>query len=174
MESISSISKYLEKYSIFYLFKYSVTKKKFKKILERKITKDIKAKKILTNQIDECNKQIALLIDKFVNIKIIDEERQIKFRIDYLISKGSSLKKIFYILSKDLYEKHLIESELNDLKNIVDFESQLIETYCRKKKLAMFDKKFDKKNTIQVNKIIKKLLVEGFSIDNSKKFIYKS
>merc|ERR1711965_355001 len=138
MEKIPCLSTYLEKYSVFYLSKYSVTNQKFKTILQRKIKKDLYQKKISENQYKESNDIIAFILEKFIKLNIINDQ----------------------------YAKGLIDFEINNLKNNLDFEIQLIETYCRKKRLVMFDVNFDRDDINMYNKTLNKLLRQGFSLEN--------
>ena len=82
MEKIPCLSTYLEKYSVFYLSKYSVTNQKFKTILQRKIKKDLYQKKISENQYKESNDIIAFILEKFIKLNIINDKRNIRSRID--------------------------------------------------------------------------------------------
>ena len=76
-------------------------------------------------------------------------------------------------LIKDQYAKGLIDLEINNLKNNLDFEIQLIETYCRKKRLVMFDVNFDRDDINMYNKTLNKLLRQGFSLENCLSFMKK-
>lgn len=171
MENIPSLYNYLEKYSIFYLSKYIVTKKKFEIILIRKIQRDLLRKKINYNQSMECRKNISKLIRKFVDLNIINEERQLTVRLDSLISKGFSIKKIFFMLSKDLFSKELIHREIEKLKSKKDFELTLIHNFCKKKKLFTDKNIFQFKNKKDYNKILEKLVREGFEISHCINFL---
>ena len=173
MEKIPCLSTYLEKYSVFYLSKYSVTNQKFKTILQRKIKKDLYQKKISENQYKDSNDIINFILEKFMRLNIINDKRNIKARIDSLVTKGNSLKKITMCLIKDQYAQSLIDFEINNLKNNLDFEIQLIETYCRKKRLVMFDVNFDRDDINMYNKTLNKLLRQGFSLENCLSFMKK-
>lgn len=173
MEKIPCLSTYIEKYSVFYLSKYSVTLNKFKMILQRKIKRDLVKKKISEKQYEESNELVELILKKFIKLNIINDKKNIKARIQSLVAKGNSLKKIILYLTKDQYEKDLIYSEINNLKNNLDFEIQLIETYCKKKKLGIFDTSYDQNNIMIHNKTLNKLLRQGFNLDNCLKFLKK-
>ena len=173
MEKIPCLSTYIEKYSVFYLSKYSVTLNKFKMILQRKIKRDLVKKKISEKQYEESNELVELILKKFIKLNIINDKKNIKARIQSLVAKGNSLKKITLYLTKDQYEKDLIYSEINNLKNNLDFEIQLIETYCKKKKLGIFDTSYDQNNIMIHNKTLNKLLRQGFNLDNCLKFLKK-
>ena len=68
-------------------------------------------------------------------------------------------------------KKGLIDFEINNLKNNLDFEIQLIETYCRKKRLVMFDVNFDRDDINMYNKTLNKLLRQGFNLENCLSFM---
>ncbi len=173
MEKIPCLSTYIEKYSVFYLSKYSVTLNKFKMILQRKIKRDLVKKKISEKQYEESNELVELILKKFIKLNIINDKKNIKARIQSLVAKGNSLKKIILYLTKDQYEKDLIYSEINNLKNNLDFEIQLIETYCKKKRLVMYDVNFDRNDVNMYNKTLNKLLRQGFNLENCLSFMKK-
>ncbi|MDC3091511.1 RecX family transcriptional regulator, partial [Rickettsiales bacterium] len=159
--------------SVFYLSKYSVTLNKFKMILQRKIKRDLVQKKISDKQYEESNELVELILKKFIKLNIINDKRNIKARIQSLVAKGNSFKKITLYLIKDQYEKDLIYSEIDNLKNNLDFEIQLIETYCKKKKLGIFDTSYDQNNSMVHNRTLNKLLRQGFNLDNCLNFLKK-
>ena len=165
MKNIQSLISSLEKYCIFYLSKYTVTRNKFKSILIRKIWKDFSNKKINYNEKIELKKNIDFLIKKFTKMKVINEEDQISYRINNLINKGTSLKKIYLILKKDKFESPLIEQEITKLKKDEGLDYQLLQTYCKKKSLLIFDKEWKKRDKKYKFKVINKLLNEGFNKD---------
>ena len=173
MEKIPCLSTYLEKYSVFYLSRYSVTNQKFKTILQRKIKKDLYQKRISENQYKESIDVIAFILEKFIKLNIINDKRNIRARIDSLVTKGYSFKKITTFLIKDQYTKGLIDFEINNLKNNLDFEIQLIETYCKKKRLVMYDVNFDRNDVNMYNKTLNKLLRQGFNLENCLSFMKK-
>ena len=173
MEKIPCLSTYLQKYSVFYLSRYSVTNQKFKTILQRKIKKDLYQKRISENQYKESIDVIAFILEKFIKLNIINDKRNIRARIDSLVTKGYSFKKITTFLIKDQYTKGLIDFEINNLKNNLDFEIQLIETYCKKKRLVMYDVNFDRNDVNMYNKTLNKLLRQGFNLENCLSFMKK-
>lgn len=158
MENIPCLSTYLEKYSIFYLSKYTITQKKFERILHRKIYKDFASKKISFDQKESSGDIINKLVEKFVDIKVINEKVMIKNRLNSLIKKGSSLKKIYYVLKKDQFPENIINAEMDELKKYEGIEKDLLRNYCRKKNIVSH-KKDDNKS---YNKTLNKLILEGF------------
>ena len=59
-----NISDYLEKYSVFYLSKYSVTEKKFVLVLQKKIMRDYLSKKLSKIEKEEALKKVDLYVKK--------------------------------------------------------------------------------------------------------------
>ncbi len=171
MEKITCLSTYLDKYAVFYLSKYSVTKEKFKIILLRKLKRDISNKKLNKNQYEDCKTKIPFLIQKFVDNNVINDERNIERRIESLVSKGSSVRKIIFMLSQDYFDRKLIEKKIEDLKQIENYEIKLILNYCKKRKIILKTKDKDLSDKLIYQKNLHKLLREGFSLENSKKFL---
>ena len=171
MENIPSLYNYLEKYSIFYLSKYIVTEKKFEDVLNRKIQQDLFKRKLNYNDTIKSREIIEKLVKKFINLDIINEERQITVRIESLILKGFSIKKIFYTLLKDLFSKELINKEIEKIKEKENFEFILIHNFCIKKKLISDNNTFQFNDKDEYNKVLRKLIREGFNVNLCKKFI---
>lgn len=171
MENIPSLYNYLEKYSIFYLSKYIVTEKKFEDVLNRKIQQDLFKRKLNYNDTIKSREIIEKLVKKFINLDIINEERQITVRIESLILKGFSIKKIFYTLLKDLFSKELINKEIEKIKEKENFEFVLIHNFCIKKKLISDNNTFQFNDKDEYNKVLRKLIREGFNVNLCKKFI---
>lgn len=164
MKTIEDILNHLEKYSIYYLSRYSVTKKKYKNIIKRKINKEFISRKISIDQKNNALSKINLLLQKYVDLKIIDEENFIKNKIEFLVRKGTSIRKIHLILNQDGFDKPLINNSINDLKLDSDIEIKLLNTYCKKKKLVMYDQLWNKENIKMYNKTLNHLLRAGFDL----------
>lgn len=161
MNETEDIYNYLEKYSIYYLSKYTVTKKKFEEIIERKAKKDLFSKKISQEEYYEYLNQIPKLTKKFLNLKIINEKFFIESKIENFIKKGFSFKKIKYYLLKYKFSDELISKEIMQLKKRENIEFVLMENYCKKKIKSTED------NLTKIEKLLK----EGFNYDESKKYI---
>ena len=132
-----NISIYLEKYSIFYLSKYSVTGGKFAEVLKKKITKDFLSKKLTKDERDFALEKVSFFVSKFSDIKLINEDIIIKNRIANLIRKGLSIKKIFFTLKSDRFEEKLIKSEMKEIIKEENIDLKLINTFSKKKKTWM-------------------------------------
>ena len=127
-----NISDYLEKYSVFYLSKYSVTEKKFVLVLQKKIMKDYLSKKLSKIEKEEAMKNVDLYVKKYSKMNLINEKVIIKNRIENLMKKGISLKKILLKLKSDKFNDALIYSEMNVIKN-KDVDKKSIQIFSKKK-----------------------------------------
>ncbi len=161
MNKNEDIYSYLEKYSIYYLSKYTVTKKKFEEIIEIKAKKDLFKKKISEQEYYIYLNQIPKLTKKFLNLKIINENYFIELKIESFIKKGFSLKKIKYYLIKYKFSEELINSKILHLKKQENIEFVL---------MANFYKKKINKYASDLTKL-EKLVKQGFNYDESKKYI---
>lgn len=171
MKTITNLSNYLEEYSIYYLSKYSISKKKFEYILTRKVMRDFLLGKLSVKQKDESEKIIEKIVKIFVSKKIIKEELLIDNKISYLLSKGSSLKKIKLILFNDKFENFLINKKIKELKLIKDIDFKSLENFCMKKRLGKYNSKWDYTDKKIYEKTLSKLLREGFKYEMCKKFL---
>lgn len=169
MENRSYLITKLEKYSAYYLSKYIVTKNKFKNILSRKINNDYYKKKLSLEDKIELESLIDDVTNKFIKLNVINEERMIKNRIDSLVSKGFSLKKIYFKLISDKFDKNLISNEMQKLNKINDLELNLIRNYCEKK-IKNFKKTLECNDKKNFERILNKLLSQGFRKETCFKF----
>ena len=133
MKFITNLFNYLEEYSIYYLSRYSVSKKKFEYVLSRKVSKDFLSGKLCSKQKSESEEIIKKISSKFVSKNIIKEELIIDNKIAYLLNKGTSIKKIENILVRDKFEKFLINLKINELLIDVDLDSKSLDKFCKKK-----------------------------------------
>jgi len=165
-----NISDYLEKYSVFYLSKYSVTEKKFVLVLQKKIIKDYLLKKLSKTEKEEAIKKIDLYVKKYSKMNLINEKVIIKNRIENLMKKGNSLKKILLKLKSDKFNDALIFSEINVIKNM-DVDQKSIQIFSKKKKLGCYDINWDQFDQKMYNKTLNKLLSNGFNIETCRNFL---
>ena len=106
------ISEYLKKYSYYYLTRYSVTKKKFENILKRKISKDYFQKKISIEEKNQYISEIPQTIEHHINNGCFNEKTLIESKINFLIEKGYSLKKIKVTLVKLAFNKEILDATM--------------------------------------------------------------
>ena len=163
------ISKYFEKYCSFYLSKYWVNKKKFENILKLKITKDFFQKKISLEKKTEYLNEISKVIIFHENGGFFDEKKLIDFKIESFKNKGYSIKKIQLSLRKNFFDQKLISDRIKNLELEDGIEAKLIDKYLSKsghlKKIKI------NMNKSEVEKVLKKLLSQGFKYNQIVKYL---
>jgi SOS response regulatory protein OraA/RecX len=163
------VSKYFEKYCSFYLSKYWVNKKKFENILKLKISKDFFQKKISSDEKTKYLKEIFEVIKFYDSRGFFDEEKLIELKIENLINKGYSTKKIKLFLKKNFFDERLIIEKIKNLELESDLEEKLIDKYLSKSGLSKKIKiNMDKSD---IEKILKKLLLQGFNYNQVVKYL---
>jgi len=163
------ISKYFEKYCVFYLSKYWVNKKKFENILKLKISKDFFQKKISSDEKSKYLKEIFEVIKFYDTRGFFDEEKLIELKIENLLNKGYSIKKIKLFLKRNFFDERLIIEKIKDLELESDLEEKLIDKYLSKSGLSKKIKiNMDKSD---IEKILKKLLLQGFNYNQIVKYL---
>ncbi len=166
------ISEYLKKYSSYYLSRYSVTKKKFENILKRKISKDYFQKKISNLQKEEYIKQIPNVLNYYSEQGCFNEKNLILNKLDNLLRKGHSLKKIEFFLMRDCFDNELLSSTLNNLKKEENLCNDLMEKFFHR--IRINKKSFlSVINKVDFKKILKKFTNEGFDYNHSVNFLKK-
>ena len=163
------ISDYFTNYCSYYLSRYSITEKKFENILKRKIKKDFFNKKFTKSDYFQYLNEIKKVLLHYKNIGFFKEESLIDGKIENYIRKGYSKKKIFHYLVKDQFEEDLLTKKFSEINNDNDLEFVLIENFLKKKSLFNLKKKnLPKKDYF--DKILIKLLQQGFNAEICKKF----
>ena len=163
------VSKYFEKYCSFYLSKYWVNKKKFENILKLKISKDFFQKKISSDEKTKYLKEIFEVIKFYDSRGFFDEEKLIELKIENLINKGYSTKKIKLFLKKNFFDERLIIEKIKNLELESDLEEKLIDKYLSKSGLSKKIKiNMDKSD---IEKILKKLLLQGFNYNQIVRYL---
>lgn len=163
------VSKYFEKYCSFYLSKYWVNKKKFENILKLKISKDFFQKKISSDEKTKYLKEIFEVIKFYDSRGFFDEEKLIELKIENLINKGYSTKKIKLFLKRNFFDERLIIEKIKNLELESDLEEKLIDKYLSKSGLSKKIKiNMDKSD---IEKILKKLLLQGFNYNQIVKYL---
>ena len=163
------ISKYFEKYCSFYLSKYWVNKKKFENILKLKINKDFFQKKISLEKKTEYLNEISKVIIFYENGGFFDEKKLIDFKIESFKNKGYSIKKIQLSLRKNFFDQKLFSDRIKNLELEDGIEAKLIDKYLSKsghlKKIKI------NMNKSEVEKVLKKLLSQGFKYNQIVKYL---
>ena len=147
------ISEYLKKYSYYYLTRYSVTKKKFENILKRKISKDYFQKKISTEEKNKYISEIPEIIDHHKKNGCFNEKNLIDLKINSLIEKGYSLKKIKISLIKLCFNKEILDTKMSRLYSNERLNYDLMENFFNRSKIFI--------NNAQKKMTLKKYLINS-------------
>ena len=157
------ISEYLKKYSYYYLTRYSVTKKKFEDILKRKISKDYFQKKITSEEKNQYISEIPFILDHHIKNGCFNEKNLIEFKINSLIKRGYSLKKIKITLIKLSFNREILDSKMSHLYSDESLNYDLMENFFNRSKLLI-------NNTLKKNdfkKMLSKFINMGFEYNDS-------
>ena len=163
------ISEYLKKFSYYYLTRYSVTKKKFEDILKRKISKDYFQKKITSEEKNQYISEIPFILDHHIKNGCFNEKNLIEFKINSLIKRGYSLKKIKITLIKLSFNREILDSKMSHLYSDESLNYDLMENFFNRSKLLI-------NNTLKKNdfkKMLSKFINMGFEYNDSLKFLKK-
>ena len=164
------ISEYFKKYCSYYLSRYSVSKKKFEDILKKKIRKDFFSKKFDKTEYNQYLNEIHNIVSHYDKLGYLNDKRLIDIKVDNLIEKGFSRKKIFFYLKKNLFADELIKEKILDLEEIENLDFKLIKNFLKKK--SFFNNNlYDISKKDYFDKILIKLINEGFDIEIVKKFL---
>ena len=165
------ISEYLKKYSYYYLTRYSVTKRKFENILKRKISKDYFQKKISTEEKNQYINEIPQIIVYHQRNGCFNEKDLIELKINYLIEKGYSLKKIKITLMKLCFDKEILDATISKLYQNERLNYDLMENFFNRSKIFTINALSLKKNDFK--KILGKFVNMGFDYNTSLDFLKK-
>tara|TARA_B100000700_G_C14949728_1_gene811065 strand:+ start:387 stop:860 length:474 start_codon:yes stop_codon:yes gene_type:complete len=150
----------LLKYAIYYLSKYSSSKKNLEYILKKKIRRisdDKKTRFILYNEIN-------LIISKLENKNLINDVFYAELKIRSLLNQAKSINYIKLYLYKKGIDKKLAEKQISlfyeDNKNL---EKENALKFAKKKKLLDNDKDYEKK--------LSKFARAGFSYEIAKEIL---
>ena len=150
----------LLKYAIYYLSKYSSSKKNLEYILKKKIRRisdDKKTRFILYNEIN-------LIISKLENKNLINDVFYAELKIRSLLNQAKSINYIKLYLYKKGIDKKLVEKQISlfyeDNKNL---EKENALKFAKKKKLLDNDQDYEKK--------LSKFARAGFSYEIAKEIL---
>ena len=150
----------LLKYAIYYLSKYSSSKKNLEYILKKKIRRmsdDKKTRFILYNEIN-------LIISKLENKNLINDVFYAELKIRSLLNQAKSINYIKLYLYKKGIDKKIAENQISlfykDNKNL---EKENAIKFAKKKKLLDNDKDYEKK--------LSKFARAGFSYEIAKEIL---
>ena len=102
---------------------------------------------------------------------VMNEENSEKVLfLEFGVHKGYSIKKIYCKLKNDQFEEKLINDEIQRLNDIDNIELNLLENFCKKKKIQNLREILDNDDKKSFYKILNKLIAEGFRKDACLKF----
>jgi regulatory protein len=150
----------LLKYAIYYLSKYSSSKKNLEYILKKKIRRLNDEKKIRF----ELYKEIEKIIQKLENLNLIDDINFTESKIRSLSYQGKSKIYIKQYLLKKGVNKEIINEQISlHYENNQNIEKENALKFAKKKKLLDDDKDYEKK--------LSKMARAGFSYEISKEVL---
>ena len=150
----------LFKYSIYYLSKYSSSKKNLEYILKKKIRRLSEEKKIRFNLYSEINE----IIKKLENLNLINDEVFTESKINFLLHQAKSKNYIKQYLFKKGIDKEIINEQISmHYNSIQNIEKESALKFAKKKRLLEDDKDYEKK--------LSKMARAGFSYEISKEIL---
>ena len=150
----------LLKYAIYYLSKYSSSKKNLEFILKKKIRRLSDEKKIRFQLYNE----IQIIIEKLENLNLINDQVFVESKIQSLQYQAKSKNYIKqYLLQKGI-DKQLIEEQISLFyENNKNLEKENALKFAKKRNLLDKDQDYQKK--------LSKLARAGFSYDIAKEIL---
>ena len=150
----------LLKYAIYYLSKYSSSKKNLEFILKKKIRRLSDEKKIRFQLYNE----IQIIIEKLENLNLINDQVFVESKIQSLQYQAKSKNYIKqYLLQKGI-DKQLIEEQISLFyKNNKNLEKENALKFAKKRNLLDNDQDYQKK--------LSKMARAGFSYDIAKEIL---
>ena len=150
----------LLKYAIYYLSKYSSSKKNLEFILKKKIRRLSDEKKIRFHLYNE----IQIIIEKLENLNLINDQVFVESKIQSFQYQAKSKNYIKqYLLQKGI-DKQLIEEQISLFyKNYKNLEKENALKFAKKRNLLDNDQDYQKK--------LSKMARAGFSYDIAKEIL---
>ncbi len=167
------ISDYFKKYSNYYLSRYTVTKKKFEDILKKKITKDFFEKKISKIEYEKSKSEMIEVIKHFEKIGFFNEKNMLENLFQSCVEKGFSKKKIRYKIFLAQFDNETASTFLTNKFNEENLNELLLRNYLNKSKIIEKQKKLSLTETQLFDKVLSKLIQQGFDYEDSTKILKK-
>ena len=167
------ISDYFKKYSTYYLSRYTVTKKKFEDILKKKITKDFLEKKISKIEYNKFESEIINVSAHFKKIGFFNEQNMLENLFQSYVKKGFSKKKIRYKIFDAQFENDTASKFISNKFKEEHLDELLLKNYLIKSKIIEKQKKLNLTETKLFDKVLSKLIQQGFDYENSTKILKK-
>ena len=150
----------LLKYAIYYLSKYSSSKKNLELILKKKIRRLSDEKKIRFHLYNE----IQIIIEKLENLNLINDQVFVESKIQSLQYQAKSKNYIKQYLLKKGIDKQLIEEQIFLFyENNKNLEKENALKFAKKRNLLDNDQDYQKK--------LSKMARAGFSYDIAKEIL---
>ncbi len=150
----------LLKYAVYYLSRYSSSKKNLEYILQKKIRRLTDEKKIRF----ELYKEIKLIINKLEKLNLLSDKRYAESKISYLLSQAKSMHYIKrYLLGKGVSGNLIGELIAIFFENNKDIEKENALKFALKKNLLSNKKDYEKK--------LSKMARAGFSYNVAKEIL---
>ena len=150
----------LLKYAIYYLSKYSSSKKNLEFILKKKIRRLSDEKQIRFHLYNE----IQIIIEKLEKLNLINDQVFVESKIQSLQYQAKSQNYIKQYLLKKGIDKQLIEEQISLFyKNNKNLEKENALKFAKKRNLINNDQDYQKK--------LSKLARAGFSYDIAKEIL---
>ena len=150
----------LLKYAIYYLSKYSSSKKNLEYILKKKIRRISDEKKIRF----QLYKEIKIIIDKFEQLKLINDKIYAESKINTLLNQVKSKNYIKQYLIRKGVSQELVDEQISLFyeKN-QNLEKENALKFAKKRNLLKDNKDYEKK--------LSKMARAGFSYEISKEIL---
>ena len=150
----------LLKYAIYYLSKYSSSKKNLEFILKKKIRRLSDEKKIRFQLYNE----IQIIIEKLENLNLINDQVFVESKIQSLQYQAKSKNYITQYLLKKGIDKQLIDKQIALFyENNKNLEKENAFKFAKKRNLLNSDQDYEKK--------LSKMARAGFSYDVAKEIL---
>ena len=150
----------LLKYAIYYLSKYSSSKKNLEYILKKKIRRLTDEKKIRF----QLYKEIKIIIDKLEQLKLVNDTMYAESKINALLNQVKSKNYIKQYLIRKGINSELADTQISLIyENNLDLEKENALKFAKKRNLLNDNKDYEKK--------LAKMARAGFSYEISKEIL---
>ena len=150
----------LFKYAVYYLSKYSSSKKNLEYILKKKIRRLTDEKKVRF----ELYTEIENIIHNLEKLKLLDDRLFTESKIQSLLNQAKSKNQIKQYLFKKGVVMELIEEQISNFyENKIDLEKESALKFAKKRNLL--------NNNIDFEKRLSKMARAGFSYEISKEIL---
>ena len=150
----------LLKYAVYYLSKYSSSKKNLEYVLKKKIRRLTEEKKIRY----ELYQEIQNIIYKLEQQKLLNDTLFVESKISSLLIQAKSKNYIKQYLIRKGVENKLVDQQISNIyKNNIDLEKDNAFKFARKKNLLNSNNNFEKR--------LSKMARAGFSYEIAKEVL---